>query len=73
MLGQPVACRTGCNQSLAVQSILSNGGNRNLCLVATCHRSSPVAVFFQVVQLDFQTLDMDKMEVSTSSLYLGIT
>src|ERR1700709_1553426 len=53
---QPVACRTGCNWSLAVRSILSNGGNRNLCLVATYLQVQSSCGLFRVAQLDFQTL-----------------
>src|ERR1700709_493863 len=56
MPGQPVACRTGCNWSLAVRSILSNGGNHNLCLVATYLQVQSSCGLFWVAQLDFQTL-----------------
>jgi hypothetical protein len=56
MLGQPVACRTGCNRSLVVWSILSNGGNCNLCLVATYLQVQSSCGLFRVAQLDFQTL-----------------
>jgi hypothetical protein len=58
MLGQLVACRTSCNWSLAVRSILSNGGNHNLCLVATYLQVQSSCSLFWVAQLDFQTLLM---------------
>jgi hypothetical protein len=56
---QPVACRTGCNWSLAVRSILSNGGNCNLCLVATYLQVQSSCDLFWVAQLDFQTLNVN--------------
>jgi hypothetical protein len=48
--------KTGCNRSFAVRSILSNGGNCNLCLVATYLQVQSSCSLLRVAQLDFQTL-----------------
>jgi hypothetical protein len=48
--------KTGCNRSFVVRSILSNGGNCNLCLVATYLQVQSSCSLFRVAQLDFQTL-----------------
>jgi hypothetical protein len=68
MLGQPVACRTGCNRSLALRSIHSNGGNHNLCLVATYLQVQSSCGLFWVAQLDFQTLLRHLLRMSSDSV-----